>query len=174
MIQNAKSSVSGFLRFLFDFACILLEVLYSKMEVGALLFLHWFTNIWSLIFFFSSVARIQFKLPNGVSQIHRFDPADTIGDLYNHVINELTTPYGSNVSLSTTFPSRNLDDVERLVYEYKMKNPIKNLIYIFLNFGKNKIQGHRILIVTFQTNTFSGWNDILVKTKKAIIFRIQR
>merc|ERR1719330_1580398 len=61
----------------------------------------------------SSVARIQFKLPNGVSQIHRFDPADTIGDLYNHVINELTSPYGSNVSLSTTFPSRNLDDVER-------------------------------------------------------------
>ena len=73
-----------------------------------------------LIFFFSSVARIQFKLPNGVSQIHRFDPADTIGDLYNHVINELTTPYGSNVSLSTTFPSRNLDDVERLVYESKI------------------------------------------------------
>merc|ERR1712172_466567 len=61
----------------------------------------------------SSVARIQFKLPNGVSQIHRFDPADTIGDLYNYVIDELTTPYGSNVSLSTTFPSRNLDDVER-------------------------------------------------------------
>ena len=72
------------------------------------------------IFFFSSVARIQFKLPNGVSQIHRFDPADTIGDLYNYVIDELTTPYGSNVSLSTTFPSRNLDDVERLVYESKI------------------------------------------------------
>ena len=69
-----------------------------------------------LIFFFSSVARIQFKLPNGVSQIHRFDPENTIDDLYNYVINELTTPYGSNVSLSTTFPSRNLDDVERLVY----------------------------------------------------------
>merc|ERR1712037_1023818 len=61
----------------------------------------------------SSVARIQFKLPNGVSQIHRFDPENTIDDLYNYVINELTTPYGSNVSLSTTFPSRNLDDVER-------------------------------------------------------------
>jgi len=61
----------------------------------------------------SSVALIQFKLPNGVSQIHRFDPADTIGGLYNYVIDELTTPYGSNVSLSTTFPSRNLDDVER-------------------------------------------------------------
>ena len=66
-----------------------------------------------LIFFFSSVTRVQFKLPNGVSQIHRFDPADTIGGLYNYVIDELTTPYGSNVSLSTTFPSRNLDDVER-------------------------------------------------------------
>ena len=73
-----------------------------------------------LIFFFSSVARIQFKLPNGVSQIHRFDPENTIDDLYNYVINELTTPYGSNVSLSTTFPSRNLDDVERLVYGSKI------------------------------------------------------
>ena len=75
--------------------------------------MHWFTNLF--ILFFSSVARIQFKLPNGVSQIHRFDPENTIDDLYNYVINELTTPYGTNVSLSTTFPSRNLDDVERLV-----------------------------------------------------------
>ena len=54
----------------------------------------------------STVARIQFKLPNGVSQNHRFDPENTIGDLYNYVIDELKTPYGTNVSLSTTFPSR--------------------------------------------------------------------
>ena len=63
--------------------------------------------------FFSTVARIQFKLPNGVSQNHRFDPEDTIAELYNYVIEELKTPYGSNVSLSTTFPSRILDDVSR-------------------------------------------------------------
>jgi len=61
----------------------------------------------------STVARIQFKLPNGVSQNHRFDPENTIGDLYNYVIDELKTPYGSNVSLSTTFPSRCLDDLSR-------------------------------------------------------------
>jgi len=61
----------------------------------------------------STVARIQFKLPNGVSQNHRFDPEDTIAELYNYVIEELKTPYGSNVSLSTTFPSRILDDVSR-------------------------------------------------------------
>jgi len=61
----------------------------------------------------STVARIQFKLPNGVSQNHRFDPEDTIGDLYNYVIEELKTPYGTNVSLSTTFPSRALDDLSR-------------------------------------------------------------
>ena len=54
----------------------------------------------------STVARIQFKLPNGVSQNHKFDPENTIGDLYNYVIDELKTPYGNNVSLSTTFPSR--------------------------------------------------------------------
>jgi len=61
----------------------------------------------------STVARIQFKLPNGVSQNHRFDPENTIGDLYNYVIDELKTPYGTNVSLSTTFPSRSLDDLSR-------------------------------------------------------------
>merc|ERR1711963_1196350 len=61
----------------------------------------------------STVARIQFKLPNGVSQNHRFDPEDTIENLYDYVINELKTPYGANVSLSTTFPSRNLDEVVR-------------------------------------------------------------
>ena len=92
MIQNAKSSGSGYI-----FANSKCAFFYDSY----------------LIFFYSSVARIQFKLPNGVSQIHRFDPADTIGGLYNYVIDELTTPYGSNVSLSTTFPSRNLDDVER-------------------------------------------------------------
>jgi len=61
----------------------------------------------------STVARIQFKLPNGVSQNHKFDPENTIGDLYNYVIDELKTPYGNNVSLSTTFPSRSLDNLSR-------------------------------------------------------------
>ena len=57
------------------------------------------------------MARIQFKLPNGVSRIHKFEPEDTIDDLYTYVMNEIETPYGSNVSLQTTFPLRELDQV---------------------------------------------------------------
>ena len=64
-------------------------------------------------FSFSTVARIQFRLPNGVSQNHKFSPEDTIEDLYKYVANEMTTPYGSGVSLSTTFPSRELDNESR-------------------------------------------------------------
>jgi hypothetical protein len=56
------------------------------------------------------VARIQFRLPNGVTKNHKFSPDEhTIADLYKFVIEEMETPYGSNVSLSTTFPSRDLD-----------------------------------------------------------------
>lgn len=61
----------------------------------------------------ASVARIQFRLPNGVTQNHRFDPEQTIGDLYTFVIDEMTTPYGAAISLSTTFPSRELDQEEK-------------------------------------------------------------
>ena len=57
----------------------------------------------------ASVARIQFRLANGATQNHKFSPEDTIGDLYQYVIDHIDTPYGSNVSLSTTFPSRQLD-----------------------------------------------------------------
>ena len=64
-------------------------------------------------FSFSTVARIQFRLPNGVSQNHKFSPEDTIEDLYKYVANEMTTPYGTSVSLSTTFPSRELDNESR-------------------------------------------------------------
>ena len=63
----------------------------------------------ALFLLFSTVARIQFRLPTGVTQNHKFSPEDTIDDLYTFVMNEMTTPYGSNLSLSTTFPSRELD-----------------------------------------------------------------
>lgn len=33
-----------------------------------------------------------------------------MADLYSYVVNEMQTPYGSNISLSTTFPSRELDN----------------------------------------------------------------
>ena len=67
----------------------------------------------SYFYIFSTVARVQFRLPNGVAQTHRFAPEDTIGDLYKFVIDEMQTTYGSNISLSTTFPSRNLDSEPR-------------------------------------------------------------
>jgi len=57
----------------------------------------------------NTIARIQFRLANGVTQNHKFSPEQTIGDLYQYVIDEVDQPYGSNVSLSTTFPSRQLD-----------------------------------------------------------------
>ena len=62
-------------------------------------------------YYFSTVARIQFKLPNGVSKMNKFEPEDTIDDLYTYVMNEIENPYGSNVSLQTTFPLRELDQV---------------------------------------------------------------
>ena len=43
--------------------------------------------------------------------MHKFEPEDTIDDLYTYVMNEIETPYGSNVSLQTTFPLRELDQV---------------------------------------------------------------
>jgi len=61
----------------------------------------------------STVARIQFKLPNGVSKMNKFEPEDTIDDLYTYVMNEIENPYGSNVSLQTTFPLRELDQEPR-------------------------------------------------------------
>merc|ERR1711983_768297 len=57
----------------------------------------------------STIARIQFRMANGVTQNHKFSPEQTIGDLYQYVIDQVDQPYGSNVSLSTTFPSRQLD-----------------------------------------------------------------
>ena len=43
--------------------------------------------------------------------MHKFEPEDTIDDLYTYVMNEIENPYGSNVSLQTTFPLRELDQV---------------------------------------------------------------
>merc|ERR1711983_37128 len=57
----------------------------------------------------STIARIQFRMANGVTQNHKFSPEQTIGDLYQYVIDQVDRPYGSNISLSTTFPSRQLD-----------------------------------------------------------------
>jgi hypothetical protein len=48
-------------------------------------------------------------LPDGTSRNHNFSPDDTLDHLYRYVTEELTTSYGSNISLSTTFPSRQLD-----------------------------------------------------------------
>ena len=43
--------------------------------------------------------------------MNKFEPEDTIDDLYTYVMNEIENPYGSNVSLQTTFPLRELDQV---------------------------------------------------------------
>ena len=61
---------------------------------------------------FSSVARIQFRLPDGRSQMDRFDPDEPLEVLYRFV-EDSVKPGFSRFSLSTTFPSRQLDSEDR-------------------------------------------------------------
>jgi len=60
----------------------------------------------------SSVARLQFRLPDGRSQTHQF-PADTpISEVYSWVTTDLGSGF-SRFSLATSFPRRDLDNETR-------------------------------------------------------------
>ncbi len=62
----------------------------------------------------SSVARVQFRLPDGGSRAERFDPDAPLSELYSHVEREVRPGFaGGRFSLSTTFPSRQLDSEDR-------------------------------------------------------------
>ncbi len=61
---------------------------------------------------FSSVARIQFRLPDGRSQTSRFEPDDQLQVLYTFVDENLTLNF-SAYTLSTTFPRLQLDEKSR-------------------------------------------------------------
>merc|ERR1711973_155000 len=64
-------------------------------------------------------ARIQFRLPDGSSQTQLFPSESPLSEVYNFVRTGLTTNY-SSFSLSTTFPRRNLDPLDK-------SNTLKNL-----------------------------------------------
>uniref|UniRef100_A0A023GCR8 UBX domain-containing protein 4 n=1 Tax=Amblyomma triste TaxID=251400 RepID=A0A023GCR8_AMBTT len=53
----------------------------------------------------SQVARIQFRLPDGLLTAHTFDADATLEDLHNYVV-ETVQPSFSSFTLSTTFPRR--------------------------------------------------------------------
>ena len=59
----------------------------------------------------SSKSRIQFRLPDGRSQTKQFEPDSPLSVIYDFVSNgeEIQIPF-ANFSLSTTFPSRKLDN----------------------------------------------------------------
>ncbi len=60
----------------------------------------------------SSVARIQFRLPDGRSQMDRFNPDDPLEVLYRFV-EDTVRPGFSRFALSTTYPRRQLDREDR-------------------------------------------------------------
>ena len=62
----------------------------------------------------SSKARIQFRLPDGRSQTKQFDPDEPLSVIYDFVSKgeEIQVPFAA-FSLSTTFPSRKLDDEDK-------------------------------------------------------------
>ena len=63
-------------------------------------------------YFSSTVARIQFRLPDGRAQTRHFDPDDALSKLYDFVGQDLNVGF-ADFSLSTTFPSRQLDREDR-------------------------------------------------------------
>jgi len=68
----------------------------------------------------ASIARIQFRLPDGRSQTKQFPSDSPLSEVYNFVESELSDR--SQVSLSTTFPRRQLDieDKTRSLKELQM------------------------------------------------------
>lgn len=60
----------------------------------------------------ASIARIQFRLPDGRSQTHQFPADSPLSEVYSYVEKELVGS-SSQVSLSTTFPRRHLDNEDK-------------------------------------------------------------
>eukprot|EP00088_Acartia_fossae_P037646 TRINITY_DN3884_c0_g1_i3.p1 TRINITY_DN3884_c0_g1~~TRINITY_DN3884_c0_g1_i3.p1 ORF type:complete len:503 (+),score=139.90 TRINITY_DN3884_c0_g1_i3:34-1509(+) len=60
----------------------------------------------------STVARLQFRLPDGSSRTHHFPADTTLDEVYKWVSTDLDSRF-SNFSLSTTFPRRSLDTQPR-------------------------------------------------------------
>ncbi len=56
-----------------------------------------------------SFARVQFRLPDGSGRTKKFGADEALGTVYQYVIDEMEIPFGSNFSLVTTFPKRDLD-----------------------------------------------------------------
>lgn len=59
----------------------------------------------------STKARIQFRLPDGRGKTKIFDSDCSLSELYAHVHAEMEVPF-TNFSLSTTFPTKLLDDLD--------------------------------------------------------------
>ena len=60
----------------------------------------------------ATVARIQFRLPDGSSQTKQFPAESSLSEVYEFVKSGLDTPF-SSFSLSTTFPRRMLDQEDK-------------------------------------------------------------
>jgi len=60
----------------------------------------------------ATVARIQFRLPDGSSQTKQFPAESSLSEIYEFVKSGLDTPF-SSFSLSTTFPRRMLDQEDK-------------------------------------------------------------
>jgi len=60
----------------------------------------------------ATVARIQFRLPDGSSQTKQFPAESPLSEVYEFVTSGLDTPF-SSFSLSTTFPRRMLDQEDK-------------------------------------------------------------
>jgi len=60
----------------------------------------------------STIARLQFRLPDGRSRTNQFPADSTLDEVYKWVTTDLDSGF-SRFSLSTTFPRRNLDESPR-------------------------------------------------------------
>ena len=69
---------------------------------------HQILNCLSLL---STVARLQFRLPDGRAQTRHFDPEDALAAVYDFV-GEMNVGF-RDFSLSTTYPSKQLDREDR-------------------------------------------------------------